>query len=100
MTSLEPTSIGAIFPSGDIFEEVSPGMSWKSNISDYESRSHINVPMWLPAYWREDIRTLCSLRKGDTYGPSLGEAGAVGGVSAMGRRNPSDLASPVRDKIA
>lgn len=27
MTSLEPTSIGAIFPSGDIFEEVRPGMS-------------------------------------------------------------------------
>lgn len=36
----------------------------------------------------------------DTYGPSLGEAGAVGGVSAMGRRNPSDLATPVRDKMA
>jgi hypothetical protein len=47
-----------------------------------------------------DIRTLRQPKGRDTYGPSLGDAGAVGGVSAMGRRKPSDLAMPVRDKMA
>ena len=47
-----------------------------------------------------DIRTLRQPKRRDTYGPSLGDAGAVGGVSAMGRRKPSDLAMPVRDKMA
>jgi hypothetical protein len=35
-----------------------------------------------------------------SYGPRRGEAGAVGGVSAIGRRKPSDLATAVLERMA
>jgi len=35
-----------------------------------------------------------------TYGPIRGDVGAVGGVSAMGRRKPSDLTAAVLERIA
>jgi len=35
-----------------------------------------------------------------TYGPRRGELGAVGGVSAIGLKNPPDLATPVLDNMA
>src|SRR5277367_2813477 len=38
--------------------------------------------------------------KKGTYGPRRGDAGAVGGVSTMGRKNGSDFATPVLERMA
>ena len=38
--------------------------------------------------------------KGKLYGKRRGEAGAVGGVSAMVRNKPSDLSTPALERMA
>jgi hypothetical protein len=100
MTSLEPISICAILPSGEILDDVSPGMSCQESVSN-------SIPEEMKKKSTKVVAFILRLKLAPilmgeeaTYGPIRGEAGAVGGVSEIGRKNPSDLAMPVRERIA